>query len=198
MLWNPQVADQSGKALDLPESEKKALAVALALHEKGRSALKSQLFSRALVFLLEADKVYGQCQSSILEMVDNYGLLNLDIAWCYLSLQSIAELPQVEARLGKCERALKRSYGEDMERVIALKGSTGWEAALYVRLHLLQGIACYHQGQLEKSRFFITRAETELNRLQVSDEQLVQLINMGKCKQIEWKFQNGSHYTNDT
>jgi len=53
-----QVADQSGRALDLPQAEKNALAVALALHEKGRAALKAKLFSRALVFLLESDKVY--------------------------------------------------------------------------------------------------------------------------------------------
>jgi len=58
-------------------------------------------------------------------MVDNYGMLNLDIAWGYLMLQSISELPAVEMRLGKCERALHRSYGENMERVVALKGSTG-------------------------------------------------------------------------
>ena len=38
-------------------------------------------------------------------------------------------------------KSFKKSYGEDMERVTALKGSPGWEAALYVRLHLLQGKA---------------------------------------------------------
>jgi len=42
----------------LPEAERKALAVALALHDKGRAALKIQDFSKALVFLLEADTVY--------------------------------------------------------------------------------------------------------------------------------------------
>ena len=68
---------------------------------------------------------FSQCQSSLLERVDNYGILNLDIAWCYLALQSIAELPAAEARLQQCERSLKRSYGENMERVVALKGSTG-------------------------------------------------------------------------
>lgn len=108
-----------------------------------------------------------------------YGLLNLDIAWCYLSLQSIAELPEAEARLKKCEKVLKKSYGEDLERVVALKGSTGWEAALFVRLHLLQAIAAYHLGQIEKSKFLIDRAEGELNRLRVSDDKLAELINMG-------------------
>ena len=109
-----QVADQSGKALNLPLSEKKALTVALALHEKGRAFLKSQHFSKSLVFLLESDTVYkydylyayillfylmrilicclcSQCHSSLLDMVDNYGLLNLDIAWCYLSLRKNAK-----------------------------------------------------------------------------------------------------------
>jgi len=45
--------------IELPEAERKALAVALALHEKGRSALRDQEYSKALVFLLEADSKYG-------------------------------------------------------------------------------------------------------------------------------------------
>jgi hypothetical protein len=112
-------------------------------------------------------------------MVDNYGMLNLDIAWCYLSLQSIAELPAVESRLSKCEKSLHRSYGENLERLIALKGSSGWEAVLFVRLHLLQGIAAYHQGQIEKSKFYFAKVEGEMSRLRVSDDQLADLINMG-------------------
>lgn len=113
-------------------------------------------------------------------MVDNFGLLHLDIAWCYLCLQSISELPQVENRLKMCEKFLLRSYGADMERVIALKGSSGWEAALYVRLHLLQGITSYHLGHIERARFNLSQAESELNRLKVSDDSLVALISMGK------------------
>ncbi|CAG7828581.1 unnamed protein product [Allacma fusca] len=178
-MYSLQVADQSGKALDLPESEKRSLAVALALHDKGRSALKSQDFSRALIFLLEADGIYNQCQSALLERVDNYGILNLDIAWCYLSLKCIAELPSVEARLHKSEKSLHRSYGENLERVVALKGSTGWEAALFVRLHLLQGIAAYHLGHIERSKFLLAKVDEEVKRLQVSDDQLAELINMG-------------------
>ncbi len=57
-MYSLQVADQSGKALELPPAEKKALAIALALHEKGRGSLKVSEFSKALVFLLEADSVY--------------------------------------------------------------------------------------------------------------------------------------------
>ena len=35
-----QVADQSGKSLDLPQEEKTSLIIAMSLHEKGRTALK--------------------------------------------------------------------------------------------------------------------------------------------------------------
>ena len=35
-----QVADQSGKSLDLPAGEKRSLIIAMSLHEKGRAALK--------------------------------------------------------------------------------------------------------------------------------------------------------------
>lgn len=77
---------------------------------------------------------------------------------------------------------MTKSYGEDLERVVALKGSTGWEAALFVRLHLLQAIAAYHMGQVEKSRFLVGKVERELSRLRVSDDKLAALINMGKIQ----------------
>lgn len=112
--------------------------------------------------------------------MDNFGLLNLDVAWCYLCLESISELPAIEARLSKCEKALERSYGENMERVASIKGAIGWEAALSVRLHLLQAIAAYHLGQLEKSKFYLRKVDAEISRLRVSDDKLADLVNMGK------------------
>lgn len=60
-----------------------------------------------------------------MKTVDNYALLNLDIAWCYLCLQSITHIPDAEARLTICENNFHRSYGENLERVIAIKGSDG-------------------------------------------------------------------------
>lgn len=61
--------------------------MALAMHEKGRAALKKELFNEALVLLLEADNEYSTCNSKLLQSVDNYALLNLDIVWCYLMLK---------------------------------------------------------------------------------------------------------------
>lgn len=80
--------DQDGNLIHLPPEEKRALMLALAIHEKGRAALKREQFSEALIFFLEADQEYKTCNSKMLETVDNYALLNLDIVWCYLMLRA--------------------------------------------------------------------------------------------------------------
>lgn len=53
-----QIADQTGKPIPLPKEERKALSVAMVLHEKGRTALKHKKYSEALLLLLEADKEF--------------------------------------------------------------------------------------------------------------------------------------------
>ena len=53
-----RIADQSGNIIDLPFEEKKSLAVAMALHEKGRSALKRNKVSLALLLFHEADSKF--------------------------------------------------------------------------------------------------------------------------------------------
>lgn len=82
-----QMEDQDGNSIYLPPEEQNALLMALAIHEKGRAVLKKDQFSEALIFFLEADDLYRSCNSQILESVDNYALLNLDIVWCYLMLK---------------------------------------------------------------------------------------------------------------
>lgn len=51
--------DQSGNAVHLPPSVEKRLMMALALHEKGKSALTKENYNEALVFFLEADQEYS-------------------------------------------------------------------------------------------------------------------------------------------
>ena len=50
-----RIADQSGNVINLPIEEKKSLAVAMALHEKGRAALKRNQATLALTLFHEAD-----------------------------------------------------------------------------------------------------------------------------------------------
>ena len=116
----------------MPKEERQALIIAMSLHEKGKAALKKGNLQLAIVLLLEAKDEYNQCRSEILTAVDNYGLLNLDISWCYLRLGNLTELPNAQERLKECENSFKKSYGENLERVMALKGNSSNEAVLYV------------------------------------------------------------------
>ena len=75
----------------------------MSFHEKGKSAMKKGNFAFAVVLLLEAKEEYNQCSSKLLQAVDNYGLLNLDIAWCYLKIGNLSELPNAQGCLQECE-----------------------------------------------------------------------------------------------
>ncbi|PNF44037.1 hypothetical protein B7P43_G16238, partial [Cryptotermes secundus] len=174
-----QVADQSGKTLNLPQEEREALVIAMSLHETGRLALKKEDYALALVLLLEADKEFSRCKSDLLQSVDNYALLNLDIAWCYLCLRSVSDIPDAEQRLRKCEMNFHQSYGPNLERLLALKGTTGNEAALFMRLHLLQAVVLFHQNKRQEASTLLARADSELSSLKVDDYSLSTLMELG-------------------
>ncbi|KAI5733791.1 hypothetical protein M8J76_015957 [Diaphorina citri] len=189
-----QIADQSGKNLTLPKEEEKSLVTAMVLHEKGRAALEKKDYARALVFLLEADNRFN----SILDSVDNYAVLNLDIAWSYLCLESVTQLPEGEDRLRKCERSFHKSYGPNLERLMTIKGSTGNEQALFMRLHLLQGIVAYHQSKIPECIALLDRAESYsekearfgLRGAYGNVERAVQIINKRREDKAEAKKKN--------
>jgi len=177
--YSLQVADQSGKSLDLPPEEKKSLIIAMSLHEKGRASLKRKDYAAALVLLLEADNAFSVCSSDLLRMVDNYAILSLDIAWCYLALNAVSELPAADERLRVCEQKFKESYGADLERVAVLKGSTGNESALMMRLNLLQGIVAFHMGRDREARILLQKCEVQMQMLAVSETDLLEIASMG-------------------
>ncbi|KAK3088676.1 hypothetical protein FSP39_022249 [Pinctada imbricata] len=174
-----QIADQSGRPLQLPAEERKALTLAMTLHEKGRVAVKRGEIAKALLLLLEADKEFRKCRADILNAVDNYAVLCLDIAWCYLCLKNIEHLPDADERLQSCEDCFNRSYGSNLERLSALKGGSGREQALFMKLHLLQGIIAFHQHKISKAEHLLNKASGELGQLQVDSDKLAQVIGMG-------------------
>ncbi|XP_041374980.1 NEDD8 ultimate buster 1-like [Gigantopelta aegis] len=176
-----QIADQSGRPLQLPVEERKALTLAMTLHEKGRAALKRREITRALLLLLEADKEFSKCRVDLLKAVDNYAVLCLDIVWCYLCLKNISELPDAERRLRTSEDCFIQSYGANNERLTAVKGGTGSEQAqaLFMRLHLLQGIVAFHQHRINDAVQLLNKAETEFKNLQVDEDKITQVLFMG-------------------
>lgn len=174
-----EMEDQTGKTVHLPPAERRSIVLALALHEKGKAALRRDLFSESLVWLLEADAEYGHCNSSLLQSVDNWALLNLDIVWCYLCLKSVAQLPEADKRLQICERSFKQTYGENMHRVLAVKGNATNERALILRLHLLQAVILFHQQRPTEAATLLLRAENELSSLRICETTLGALVEMG-------------------
>ena len=107
------------------------------------------------------------------------GILNLDIAWCYLRLGNLNELPNAQDRLNECEKSFKKSYGENLERVLALKGTSCNEAVLYVRLHLLQAICAFISGHKNEARILIQKADVESKILKVPHEALEEVMAQG-------------------
>ncbi|CAK1542443.1 unnamed protein product [Leptosia nina] len=174
--------DQTGKKIDLPMSERRSLFLGLVLHERGRTCIKKKEYSLALVLMLEADRQLSECRAQILNSVDNYGVLQLDIAWCYLCLRSLQAANDASARLARAEVAFANSYGPDHQRLIALKGTDANERVLFMRLYLMQGIVAYHQNKRALAKELLSKAERELLGLRVDEASVQTLMELGWSK----------------
>merc|ERR1712137_302020 len=101
--------------------------VATALHAKGRDILycKDQTvidqitptsILQALEFLIEADHAFENCRvcgaEALVDQLDNYGLLQLDLCWSYVLLQNCDYLPDVERRLMMAEHVIIRNFSD--------------------------------------------------------------------------------------
>ena len=117
-----EIHDQNGKPVKMARSERKMLTVALTLVEQGKKMMKKNQFSDALFTFLEADEEFKHCQSSLLNLVDNYALLQMDIVWCYLRLENLDQLPDAVTRLQMCSEKLNQTMGPNLMRVELLKG----------------------------------------------------------------------------
>lgn len=56
----------------------------------------------------------------------------------------------------------------------------GNEAALFMRLHLLQAIVKYHQNNRNEALRLFLQAEEELKSLKVDENSLLTLVELGK------------------
>lgn len=63
---------------------------------------------------------------------------------------------------------------------MSLKGNAVNERSLIMRLHLLQAIMCFHQNQRNEAYRLIQTAELEWDQLQVNDQMVQSLAEMGK------------------
>ena len=152
-----EITDQSGNFVPMSQSDSASFLTALGLHRLGRTkmdegASDGSISSRqdatgsALVFLLEADAEWSNpALESWKHKTDNYALLQLDIAWQYLRLESLDSLPDAVTRLDIAEAVLRKQVHSNFITLALVQAEMNNPipplCALFVRLFLLQGIA---------------------------------------------------------
>ncbi|XP_063062829.1 NEDD8 ultimate buster 1 [Engraulis encrasicolus] len=174
-----EIADQKGNPLVIPASEKKALIQAMGFHEKGRALMKRRQYEAALCHLLHADAEFNKCGSTLLNTVDNFAVLQLDVVWCYRALESLSCLEDSKQRLQRAEDCFLKCYGEHQQRLLQIKGSSGGEDVLFLRLYLLQGIIAYLDGNDRKAKDMLSKVEDLYSRLRLDTDKLDMLMAMG-------------------
>ncbi|XP_067290541.1 NEDD8 ultimate buster 1 [Pseudorasbora parva] len=178
-----EIADQKGNPLQIPNDERKALILAMGFHEKGRSLMKKRDHSAALCHLLLADEQFNKCNSALLKTVDNYAVLQLDIVWCYQALEQLDCLNDARQRLSRAEECFQRCYGEHQTRLQSIKGHTGGEDVLFLRLYLLQSVLAYHEGNKNQASHKLKEVERLFGQLCLDPDKITQLMSLGFSEQ---------------
>jgi hypothetical protein len=150
-----EITDGAGNLVSMSKADRLSFLTALGLHAIGRQRMQRDDFKSALVFLLQADQEWNLLDKSWRDRVDNFGLLQLDIGWVSLKLESMDSLSDVLQRLEQAETTLRKQVHANFVTLALVQAEMNNPipavASIFVRLFLLQGIAYYHQHMNDRS-----------------------------------------------
>ncbi len=68
---------------------------------------------------LQADETFARIPDSVelVTLIDNVGILDLDICRCYMQLESMSALPDAHKRLSRARECFNRCYGPEEDMV---------------------------------------------------------------------------------
>eukprot|EP01084_Bolivina_argentea_P026908 50028_1 len=183
--WNAnyyvELTNQYGDKIVLPEPQRQALTVGLTLHEKGKKLIQSKHYSDAIEILKLAFDSLSKVNKEFIQNIDNYGLLALDIVWCYYLNKDESNLSLAAQWLDIAQHGLECAHGKDLKRLKQIRGSDTFipEFALYVRLNVLRALQSFYCNDLNSAHSHLLRAEMDMRKLQINDLDLVKLQSMG-------------------
>jgi len=152
---NIDIMDQQGRHVPMLASDRHAFLTALGLHSLGRKRMDSGNYESALIFLLQANDEWNNVATEWRDRVDNYGILQLDIAWTYLKLESSERLEDATRRLQVAETVLCKQVNSNFLTLALAMADMGKQvpplAAVFCRLFLLQGVAYRYSNNVEKA-----------------------------------------------
>jgi len=175
-----EVQNQDGTKVKMDPEDNKYIVMAMSLHDKGIKMIEKSEFDISLKYLLESDSAFTKLKDqNLLEQIDNYAKLCIDITWCLLKADKLDEILSNAWRLEKAHQILKKAYGENNERLIQVRGGCCPELIIYVRLFLLQAIVSFQIKDVRKSRIFINLAEQKLMQMTITENDIIDLLHMG-------------------
>lgn len=173
-----QLTNQFGTVMNIPAADSAALSQGMLLHSRARKLIRSvqngtcaespmTTLKTALEICKQADAAFRRADPRYLACIDNHALLCLDGAWLlFLTGRSTpATLPTAVSLLQHAAEGFERSYGANMTRLVALKGERCAECALLARLHVLQGVAAFHSGDVANATHLLSLAQAEVDKL---------------------------------